>query len=448
MKTRDGIKKCFLWVCLLLVLITGIDQIHKKNLGRDIDALNIDAVLPSVRLIAAGEATHGNRETALVWKELLVQLVEEYGCRAFILETSFGDTEKINEYLLNDSGTAEECVFQIDAGPYRTEEMVDLLQWIHDYNLLVEDHERIRFYGIDIQRNIDSKEALLAYIQRAEPKHVSAYYPMLGQNKPHERADTELSAADVATGMENNKSLYIERTSEQEYMLAKRHADCILMTEDLLLAEGEAQSTLRDRYMAENVLWILEHEAAYYQNSHALLGAHNGHILRQSNSPLAYEKPMGQYLGEALGSDYYPIGLETGENTFWAWKRRIPWAYHVEREGWLIDLLNDASGQAAFVDLSDYNDPNAAAIRGQDWNITGIGSVYRQIQSLYPESSGLPVRLDAAYSAILFLPTATPSALMGSNNITMILLVSVFGFLCWRVMRKKRRCPISRKPHR
>ena len=423
MKTRDGIKKCFLWVCLLLVLITGIDQIHKKNLGRDIDALNIDAVLPSVRLIAAGEATHGNRETALVWKDLLVQLVEDYGCRAFILETSFGDTEKINEYLLNDSGTAEECVFQIDAGPYRTEEMVDLLQWIHDYNLLVEDHERIRFYGIDIQRNTDSKEALLAYIQRAEPKHVS-------------------------TGMENNKSLYIERTSEQEYMLAKRHADCILMTEDLLLAEVEAQSTLRDRYMAENVLWILEHEAAYYQNSHALLGAHNGHILRQSNSPLAYEKPMGQYLGEALGSDYFPIGLETGENTFWAWKRRIPWAYRVVREGWLIDLLADASGQATFVDLSDYNDPNAAAIRGQDWNITGIGSVYRQIQSMYPESSGLPVRLDAAYSAILFLPTATPSALLGSNNITMVLLVLVFVFLCWRIMRKKRCCPISRKLQR
>ena len=436
MEKRDGIKKYFLWVCLLLVLITGIDQIHKKNLGRDIDAVNIDAVLPSARLIAAGETTHGNRETALVWKELLMQLVEKHGCRAFMLETSFGDAEKINQYILNDLGTAEECVFRIDAGPYRSEEMVDLLQWMHDYNLPVEEHEKIRCYGIDIQQSIDSKEALLAYIQHAEPKHVSAYYPMLGQSKPHERAETELSAADVITGLENNKNLYIERTSEQEYMLARRHADCILMTEELLLAEGEAQSTLRDRYMAENVLWILEYEAAYYKNHLALLGAHNGHILRQSNSPLAYEKPMGQYLNEALGSDYYPIGLETGENTFWAWKWRIPWAYHVEREGWLIDLLNDASGQAAFVDLSDYNNLNAAAVRGQDWNITGIGSVYRQIQCLYPESSGLPVRLDAAYSAILFLPTATPSDLLASNNITMVLLVLIFVLLCWRIRRK------------
>ncbi|MGD1889179.1 MAG: erythromycin esterase family protein [Cyclobacteriaceae bacterium] len=54
----------------------------------------------------------------------------------------------------------------------------------------------------------------------------------------------------------------------------------------------------RDKYMAENLLWIKDRNPG----SKIVLWAHNGHIEKTGNS-------MGKYLSDTLGNDYLTIGF-------------------------------------------------------------------------------------------------------------------------------------------
>ena len=43
--------------------------------------------------------------------------------------------------------------------------MMDLVQWMHDYNATVSEEEKIYFYGNDMQRYDYSKKGLLDYYE-------------------------------------------------------------------------------------------------------------------------------------------------------------------------------------------------------------------------------------------------------------------------------------------
>lgn len=440
-KRRHRLINVVVWICFVFVLLTDILRLYETGVGRNITSVELPETieLPGKRLIAVGEPTHGNKEVTLIRKEVLIRLVEEYGCRAFLLETTFGNSAKINQYLLEGQGSARECLNHIDGAVYSTKEMMELLQWIHDYNLAAPDAGKIRFYGIDIQRDDSSKAYLLRYLTSADPQ--SNYYHLF-KTEPYQKSNNTIE--DVVREMEDRKEQYIKNTSEAEYVLALKHLDCILKAAEL---RTPGQSNLRDQYMAENALWILEYEKKYFGNNQALLAAHNGHIMKQRDTPLRYI-PMGVYLSQELGEEYYPIGLEFGKSTFWAWKRRSAWTYSVKREGWLIDLLSSFPDDVVFVDLKNEQDPTAAALRGQDWMITGIGGSYNRVQSLFPGSQCLPVRLDEAFSAILYLQSASPAGLVGfktkkitADILLLVLLIITGAWILRKRVGTKRKTP-------
>ncbi|MER8046843.1 erythromycin esterase family protein [Streptomyces sp. NPDC094032] len=69
-----------------------------------------------------------------------------------------------------------------------------------------------------------------------------------------------------------------------------------------------ADTSARDAYMAESVLWHLERAEP---GTRVVLVAHNAHIQR---SPISFDGhltgfPMGQYLSETLGDAYFALGL-------------------------------------------------------------------------------------------------------------------------------------------
>lgn len=69
---------------------------------------------------------------------------------------------------------------------------------------------------------------------------------------------------------------------------------------------GRYGSAIRDRAMADNVLWLLEHTDAKL-----VLWAHNFHVSRR-------DLWMGAHLAEALGDAYLPIGFACGSGTYTA----------------------------------------------------------------------------------------------------------------------------------
>ena len=126
-------------------------------------AQTVDEIqIPSdTRIIALGEATHGNAEFQQLRLEVFRQAVERYGVRAFALEGDFGGCEQVNRYIHGGNGTAEQAAAAIGFAIYRTQEMSDLISYMRTYNESAVSGEDLRFYGFDMQRASYSASFLL-----------------------------------------------------------------------------------------------------------------------------------------------------------------------------------------------------------------------------------------------------------------------------------------------
>ena len=106
----------------------------------------------SAKIIALGEATHGNAEFQQLKLEVFKQLVKKNGVRAFALEGDYGGCEQVNRYIHGGEGTAQEAAAAIGFSIYRTEEMAELISYMRQYNESALEGEDLRFYGFDMQR--------------------------------------------------------------------------------------------------------------------------------------------------------------------------------------------------------------------------------------------------------------------------------------------------------
>ena len=198
-----------------------------------------EIVIPSdKRIIALGEATHGNKEFQELKLSIFKKLVEENGVRAFAIEGDFGGCLEVNEYIHGKEGTTLEAVKKIGFKIYQTKEMMDLIDYMRDYNLSHIDDD-INFYGFDMQRT--------------------------------EYLDKEYSDESI--------NLYLKEIKRQN-----KEVD---------------NSLLRDKYMAQNIEWILEREDKVF------VCAHNEHIARWGS----YDS-MGKLLSLKEENGYYAIGTD------------------------------------------------------------------------------------------------------------------------------------------
>ena len=66
-----------------------------------------DITVPDgVKVVALGEATHGNSEFQQLKLDVFKMLVEKYDVRAFALEGDFGGCEVVNRYIHGESDTS------------------------------------------------------------------------------------------------------------------------------------------------------------------------------------------------------------------------------------------------------------------------------------------------------------------------------------------------------
>ena len=106
----------------------------------------------SAKIIALGEATHGNAEFQQLKLEVFKLMVKNNGVRAFALEGDYGGCEQVNRYIHGGEGTAQEAAAAIGFSIYRTEEMAELISYMRQYNESALKGEDLRFYGFDMQR--------------------------------------------------------------------------------------------------------------------------------------------------------------------------------------------------------------------------------------------------------------------------------------------------------
>ena len=122
---------------------------------------------------------------------------------------------------------------------------------------------------------------------------------------------------------------------------------------------------IRDRSMAQNIRWILEHEGP---TAKIVLWAHNGHVSVTPGDPEKTFAAMGSYLEKWFGDDHVPIGFAFGRGSFQAVAGRLEavppntiglpeWTVDWARPG-SMDRICAAAGIPIFIaDLRDAEGP-------------------------------------------------------------------------------------------
>ena len=237
-------------------------------------------------------------------------MVENYGVRSFALEADYGCCETANRYIHGGEGTAEQAADALGFQIYKTDEMANLLSWMREYNEEAGEGEDLCFYGFDMQRYevdyeyfIETVKAL--GVETAELEKIWNNGDLGSEYTDEQRA--EIIEGVKAELLENEKPATTQ---------AVHFADILLQNIELekTMNDAWAGMALRDKFMSENVMWILGQEEAR-GNSRIFITGHNGHV-RQFGSYDNENKYMGNILADEIGeASYFVIGTDFCKTT-------------------------------------------------------------------------------------------------------------------------------------
>ncbi|MEV4474958.1 erythromycin esterase family protein [Nonomuraea sp. NPDC049504] len=440
-RATPGRVRTFLGAVTIAVLAAGCG-------GVDTSHVTATAVVPldrapltdaaAARVVGIGEATHGNQEFVQVRKQIIQKLVREHGFRTVALEADFGGTAAAADYVMGGRGSAEDAATALGFDIYRTRETADLLKWLHDHNETAADRDKVHLYGFDMQRYDHNKQRLLSYLADVDPAQVKPVRTALAdltdanrqtlsgerlttaaqaaeqvvtqlktKQQTYERADSQGGRqAQERAGSEAGRRAYDRAGSADAFALALHHAETIQRSAQLQTS-GNDYARKRDAWMAANIAWITDREAAQGRKK-VIVAGHDGHI---DKSGAAFSFPsMGPRLAETYGDDYFAIGTDFGTSTFISRddgsgeRRRFtvthdaPLAKLFGREP--MGYLNLAEAAAA--------DPANRRLLTSEVPMGSVGDGFRSVYTAMSWTYTVKTVPTKAYDAVVFVPKATP----------------------------------------
>ncbi|WP_031468520.1 erythromycin esterase family protein [Sciscionella sediminilitoris] len=299
-------------------------------------------IIGDAAVVALGEGAHFVAEFDTPRIRLLRFLVERCGFTMLAAEYGFA-TGFAADAWAHGEGEADDLT--AIGGQLATWINGGLLRWLREHNAHAE--RPIEFAGVDLPTSSALRtvlEPVEAYLGQADPESLprlrtalafadrigggSAVSATTGWGQLSE-AEQDALTATLSRLLLRFRALEprsIERTDQAAYDLAARHleAACALdytysamhgvFTENPMPGD----TGVRDRYLAESVLWHLDRQLDHAgPDARILLVAHNFHIQK---TPVLHEGffsalPMGHFLADALGDQYRAIALtHTGDS--------------------------------------------------------------------------------------------------------------------------------------
>ena len=317
MKTLKKIFKFFAITIFSIALLAGLADAVWVFVPRLLSARKIaevdsaakkveDLTIPeSARVIALGEATHGNKEFQELRLEVLKHLIQSTKVRSFALEADWGEGMTINNYIHGGGGNASDIVKNLAFSIYHTKEMADLIEWMREYNETVPESEKLNFYGFDMQNPDKDLKFITEFCKRSkiltDVDLEKSLLPITSEN-----SDKILEIlGKISDAMTEEYNIIGEQRKIAPYLQAVNvFAQSVEYYKTINKSPIES-STVRDKYMAENVQWIQEYEEGLGR-SQVFISGHDGHI--------AFSMPnyvnMGHNLHEHYNSAYFAIGTD------------------------------------------------------------------------------------------------------------------------------------------
>jgi erythromycin esterase len=308
---------------LLKSVIHPITIENTKNDSLQFDFLN--KKLKDVDVIGLGEATHGTKEFFELKTKMFKYLVEKQDVKLFGIEANFAACYDINKYVLTGEGNAKEALSKNGYWVWQSQEVLELIEWIKDYNKGKKSNQKIQFYGYDMQDGTSCVVWLDNYLSKNSPSFNMNLLP-----EKIEEYKTELRDLDDRKLVEIQKRNLNKLKKLEEFVLSQKidlwkkdstdykfakQTITVLRQKLNYFREQDFNTaySYRDSSMAQNIKWIRESN----KNGKIMLWAHNGHIGKGSFSD-DYKSGnwMGSHLNNLYRKKYYNIGFSFSEGGF------------------------------------------------------------------------------------------------------------------------------------
>jgi erythromycin esterase len=270
----------------------------------DADLQALKPFLAGKEVIGIGEATHGTHEFFLFKDRMLRFLVREMGVKVFVMEGDFAGTQLMNDYVLYGKGDVKKGLAGIGFGVWMTGEVVDMCNWLKEYNSTQTPENKVRFFGCDIQWGSAAMKLLkdeLTPSGKFTPQMEDAFTAF-------KKSFNAINDGDKATIKIAVDSLSAIRFANGDTALVNHDVRELQQYLEYLNKKSTffpmRRSDWRDQCMAENCQWIYN----YTGHQRMMVWAHNGHICKSSGSQSLMR--MGMFLAKVFGDQYYAMGFD------------------------------------------------------------------------------------------------------------------------------------------
>jgi len=274
-----------------------------EKYGQSVEELEIP---DDIKVVGIGEATHGSCEFQTIKLTMLQNMIKKGKCHSIAFEMSPGEAAEINDAIHCDDVDLEELMSRTEYPLYDTEQIIELIEWMRDYNKDKSLDESVMFYGVDCQGLWRDISYLVLFGEKHPDLFSEEELEHLKAMNDAEEYDID-SEKDFFTGIYDKLLTY----NEYEYKYAALVTKILLQSYDAPDYEEapDKYASYRDENMAQNLMsfYNMEGERGYSQ---ILITAHNGHTMKGSQEGYGEVSAMGEYINEVFEGSYFSIGTE------------------------------------------------------------------------------------------------------------------------------------------
>jgi erythromycin esterase-like protein len=287
------------------------------------------------KYVLLGESSHGTSEFYTVRAELTKKLIKEKGFSFIAVEGDWPACQSINRYIKGydqEKKDVKEVLETFDRWPnwmWANREIIDLVEWLKDYNEKNTSMEKVGFYGLDVYSLWESMDEILHYLEKNNlpglsdaRKAFSCFEPF---NRNHE--SYAVSAGYLSENCINESLKLLSSIRKNKWIFSDDQESSLNMEVNALvtanaeeyyrtMVKSDSESwNVRDRHMVE----ALEAVMKFYGNgSKVIVWEHNTHVGDARATDMKDEGMVnvGQLIREKNNeNDVYIVGFGTYNGT-------------------------------------------------------------------------------------------------------------------------------------
>jgi erythromycin esterase len=207
---------------------------------------------------------------------------------------------------------------------WNTTKMLQMVEWMRSYNQNKPDSLKVKFYGFDMQYDKLAVPLVASKLKQLDSNYYNTHFKALADFKTFDAAKLTFAKfsegqadsykqlfADIAAYLNTQQAGLLKIFSADDVAYLKRDVRLLqqCLDYDIAVTRLNKKSTfpsegLRDKFMAENMEWILNYGGT---QSKMIIWGHNLHVGNQY---------MGVIIKKDFQNQYYIIGFDFNKGSF------------------------------------------------------------------------------------------------------------------------------------